>query len=263
MKNPNKDSLENIRENKKDIRSLSALSDDEIDEFLLSIITSEKKLLHSKTIETIILQFFEAISTERYLDAWHLISPDYQQTSIWGGELKKFDASFFLVKSISDISIGHFCFSSFSVKCIIEYQENGISLDFKSVFEALKSAYNSGEIKEDKLKIIHDDLSKIYSFEKSFFDWIPLTQNEVVDFLSIDEQQLLEPTFQKAAYSILVKKHHLLFLKGVNLTKRPYTHKIRAVLSLSFEYDRWLINKIQIYPDSKYDHFANLLYNFF
>ncbi|WP_148230682.1 hypothetical protein [Chitinophaga pinensis] len=224
------------------------LSDDKLDNTFLDTLTSWKGI-NIQPLEKVINTFFNAISSRNYIDAWHLVSPRFQSHSIWAGSLQNFENSFSIVDSITNIKKIPIYYKHRKVKCGISYREKGYIIDYSDISDKEKLWF--GRVLENYLRDINYKISCVYSIVNNCFNWNGNSWNETepFDFLNIDKKHLYNNSFQKVANMVI--QEYSMFLNAIiaPCNSISYDNTGFALITLRFEYGRWLISEIEVLAD--------------
>lgn len=221
--------------------------------------------LQFEILDNLIIDFFKALSSHRMIDAWNLLSPKFRQYSIWEERFENFESSFKAIKSITNVRIFWYYFGLDKIQCTIRYVEQGVIWDYPNAIANINKEINDlpaskrdlEEIEEihEQLALVNEKLARIYSFQKGYFDWKFIGYENEVDFLKMNNEQLLNPDFQKAAELAFHLLSEIDLFDNIFSDSKysdrcgNYDREVDASITLDFEYGKWLIVGISIFPN--------------
>ncbi|GAA3913635.1 hypothetical protein GO495_17620 [Chitinophaga oryziterrae] len=106
----------------------------------------EEERFPTGKIKKMMVDFYSAISDERYYEAWKLLSPGFQKESFWDGDFERFKNGFFNVASIDILFISNFTYETDTIKFEFNFREKGKLLDFRKIIEKADLGNGSSEV---------------------------------------------------------------------------------------------------------------------
>jgi hypothetical protein len=215
------------------------------EERLLHNIANNPDFFETKIIKTLITDYFEAISSGRYLAAWEMLSPNLRKNGLWDGDFRLFKRSYSKIKSVKFKHQFEGSYSYQTILCNFHYDETGTVYDLKNLVDNVEEETIE---KETILTTIHhleeyiEQYIDEYEAGINHINWAGLREVKKLKDMSVEE--LDDCNFQKCFSVFKPFSERNLNNKAFVQNAIKYNVEFQGLFTFVFIEGKWLIDKM-------------------